>query len=115
MSFFRLTMIVPLTGQAAANAAAKADFRDDPRGTTLNTFSVELSPTGLPPATHYISCWGGLLATDFARLRASIGGIPGASIVVTPNDLSTPTGAERSPEQLMASLGLRPVVTDPLP
>ena len=111
MPLLRLTMIIPSSARTATNTAAYDEFQDDPRGTTLGTFSVGLSTTGVLPATHYISCWGGLSATDFSRISSYIRSFTGSSVVVTPNDLSTPRGAERSPDQLMVSLGLQPIST----
>jgi hypothetical protein len=110
--FLRLTMIVPAAQQSNAAVEAKLNFLDDPRGTNLGTFSAPLSSDGNPPATHFVSCWGGLEPTDFARIRSAIGGIPGATVAVTPNDLRTPSAAERMPDELIASLGLQPVVED---
>ena len=113
----RLTMMIPLAEKANGNLRAKDDFKPDPvekvqANTDLNTFTVELSPTGQPPATHLWCCWGGLTGYQFGLLRASIQGVPGSKVYVTPNAMENAQGNEKLPADILKELGLQPIETE---
>jgi len=99
-------MVIPADRQTEANEKAKLYGLN----TDLNTFTVPLSPTGEEPATHYISCWGGLTGREFGDLRSQIGGIPGGRAVATPNDMDPAHKEEEDdlmPDELLAEMGLQ--------
>ncbi len=108
MDYKRLTLVVPYDRQDEANERARIYGLN----TDEHTFTVELSPTGAPPPTHYIACWGGLVASEFGALRAQIGGIPGGRAAPTPNDLENPSEDEMMPDELLAEMGLQPIVEE---
>jgi hypothetical protein len=110
MAYKRLTLVVPYDRQTEANERAHQYGHN----TDLGTFTVELSPDGNPPATHYISCWGGLVDSEFGQLRARIGGIPGGRAVSTPNSMDPADADDEDtmPDELLAEMGLQPIVEE---
>ncbi len=100
----RYLVIIPAADQSQANALSKSEFDSDGGE---KTFSIGLSETGKPPATHYW-CSALFFRTGPERLLAAKAIFPDA--VVVDYDGATDPGF---PQRTIAELGLKQVVTLP--
>lgn len=100
----RYLVIIPVAAQPQANALARSEFDSDGG---QKTFTVALSTTGKPPATHFW-CSALFFRTGPERLLAAKQIFPDA--VVLDYDGTTDPGF---PQRTIATLGLKQVVTLP--
>ncbi len=100
----RYLVIIPAADQSQANALSKSEFDSDGGE---KTFSIGLSATGKPPATHYW-CSALFFRTGPERLLAAKAIFPDA--VVVDYDGATDPGF---PQRTIAGLGLKQIVTLP--
>lgn len=99
---YRTLMVVTAADQDEANLHA-AELG---RPADLGTFTVGLSPTGEPPATHYV-CASALTPAERERVEALRAVFPDA--VLVDYDLDTEPGR---PDAVLAGLGLRRVAVE---
>ena len=99
---YRTLIVVPAADQDEANLhAAELGGPAD-----LETFTGGLSPTGAPPATHYV-CASAFTSAEREQVEALRAAFPDAVLV----DYDLDTEPER-PEAVLAGLGLRRVVVE---
>ncbi|MGZ4962535.1 MAG: hypothetical protein ACXWIU_06970 [Limisphaerales bacterium] len=100
----RYLVILPAADQTQANALAKSEFDSDGGE---KTFTVALSATGKPPATHYW-CSALFFRSGPERLLAAQALFPDA--VILDYDGSADAGF---PQRAIQNLGLKQIVTLP--
>jgi len=96
-------LIIPAALRAAANAVAAS------QGWGPDNYTVPLSATGLPPATHYMCRTD--VSAEFLELVANPPPIPGVGAVIAALDMDLsewPRDAEHA-EAVMADRGLQRV------
>jgi hypothetical protein len=89
-------LIIVVT-EAIANQANTHGRAEDPGG---DPFTVQLSPTGAPPATHRWCSWA-LRPGQVASLNARFGALADGARVRVFN------GNQQTPEQVLAACGLQ--------
>lgn len=95
----RVVIVVPLLKKTQGEALA----RSMDKNTKGNTFTVELSPTGTLPVTHYWCSW----AVTPAMAGIAKAGPNAANAQIFDME-------EYTPEQILSQLGLKRIVNDSL-